>query len=620
MNDLTGPRLTSDVQESQGPVSPSQAPAAEVRGTAAALVLLGLLVLLTRWPLLPPHLFSFDSVNLALSLQDFDPTRNQPQPPGYPLFVMEARALFPLFPTPVYIFFFLQLAISALAVTCLYLLGRTMFSAAVALMAAMLFLLSPIFWYSGLTSPLRPHLALGSVLVAFFCWRAMRGDQRSFYYASVALAIAGGFRPELSLILFPLWLWSGWHCGGLRLLAKGAVLLAGLTWVWLAYLAMASGGFENMIRVFREYSDSQTFQSAAFWGESAAGWRRMVGRTIVWTSLGALPWIWTLPWGWSGRHKFPEWKRSFQFLIVWFAPALLFYLTIHSADPDHLLPVIPIVCLLGGICLNEAEEWMRSRWRDPLSERSWPVWVWPLLLVGMVFGMIYLFPHGNGLYPALGISVGVVSALIFLTPSGLLGVRGWIVSMALLCNIAFFTVRLPLPQGPAGGTFRGLASIRDAFLGGIYETSFRRVQWVSEMTFLAVHRLTEAEINSPGPLMMVWGRDGEPVWRKLAYYYPTVRIYVLDEGGDPGVPVSQARLWLGNQILARYSGEPPIRLPVPKGARLIWFMGGGEIRKLYQVVPVQGIEDPEKTTSSVYTDLPPEAPPFRWKSFEFVPE
>src|SRR5690349_19695084 len=50
-----------------------------------------LLSLLTRLPLIPPYLYSFDDVNLALALTRFDPTRNQPQPPGYPFFVGEEK-------------------------------------------------------------------------------------------------------------------------------------------------------------------------------------------------------------------------------------------------------------------------------------------------------------------------------------------------------------------------------------------------------------------------------------------------------------------------------------------------------------------------------------------------
>src|SRR5437016_1717044 len=64
-------------------------------GGSIGLVLLVrlLLAVLTGLPLVPPYLYSFDTVNLALALKDFNPTRNQPQPPGYPFFVAEERLL-----------------------------------------------------------------------------------------------------------------------------------------------------------------------------------------------------------------------------------------------------------------------------------------------------------------------------------------------------------------------------------------------------------------------------------------------------------------------------------------------------------------------------------------------
>src|SRR5438093_10220459 len=45
------------------------------------------LLLLTRIPAMASYL-SIDNVNLALSLEKFDPRIHQPQPPGYPFFVL----------------------------------------------------------------------------------------------------------------------------------------------------------------------------------------------------------------------------------------------------------------------------------------------------------------------------------------------------------------------------------------------------------------------------------------------------------------------------------------------------------------------------------------------------
>ena len=83
-------------------VGASEPPAAAATATLSAwspdssrtLWILGFLaVFITRLPASYAKLYSFDSVNLAYALREFDPTRNQPQPPGYPVFVMLARSL-----------------------------------------------------------------------------------------------------------------------------------------------------------------------------------------------------------------------------------------------------------------------------------------------------------------------------------------------------------------------------------------------------------------------------------------------------------------------------------------------------------------------------------------------
>ena len=130
----------------------------------------------------------------------------------------------------------------------------------------------------------------------------------------------------------------------------------------------------------------------------------------------------------------------------------------------------------------------------------------------------------------------------------------------------------------------------------------------------AAEQIPRLRSGAPGSLVLIWSRDGEPAWRKLAYYFPSDQLYVLDEAGDPGVPSSQARLWSGNSILRTFSGDAPIRLPVPGGSRLVWFVAGGQLEPLAQTVRAR------KRSALAYSDLPPDAPAFRWGSFEFAAE
>ena len=110
-----------------------------------------LMVGLTRLPFYPTHLYSFDSVNLALALDHFDPTIHQPQPPGYPLFVLEARLLDLLLGNAERTFAVLGMLICGLAVGMLYLVGKELFSPWAGMVAAALLFVNPSFWFSSLT-------------------------------------------------------------------------------------------------------------------------------------------------------------------------------------------------------------------------------------------------------------------------------------------------------------------------------------------------------------------------------------------------------------------------------------------------------------------------------------
>jgi hypothetical protein len=522
-----------------------------------------LLVALTRLPFVPPHLFSFDSVNLALALEHFDPTLNQPQPPGYPLFVLEARLLHLLFRTPERTFAALGLLVCGLAVGMLYLLGKRLFSPWagpwVGMTAAALLFVNPAFWYSSLTSPLRPHLALVSTLVAYCCWRAIQGETRYFYAASLALGLGSGARPELFFFLFPLWAWAAWETRDRKLLARGAFWLGASLLMWLVVLGVASGGPQRMISYFEEYWVVQTQPTSVIF-DPTTSWRRAAGRAVIWTGLGTLPWIWTLPFGWKARHSLPDWSRQIAFLSLWFVPGFLFQFAVHIQDPDQALSIIPALCLVGGFCVVAAERSVSANWFPQLEER---------------------------------------------------GVLVWIV---LLGNLLLFFGELPVPQRNAVTEFRGLTSASDAALIGTYESSYARVRWIEQMTDLGLKGIATLKSSADRPVVVIWARDGEPAWRKISYYLPEQRLYVLEEQGDTGVRAPEARLYTGSHLVTRFTGPPPFRLSVPKGARLIWVAGANTAASLQTILPLQSF------STLYYIDLPPDAPSMRWGSFELVPE
>src|SRR5205809_2106920 len=93
--------------------------------TTFAILILALL-LLTRIPAMATYL-SIDNVNLAFSLEKFDPRIHQPQPPGYPFFVFFARIVNFFFRDAERTFVVVSLLVSAACLPVARALGRRMF-------------------------------------------------------------------------------------------------------------------------------------------------------------------------------------------------------------------------------------------------------------------------------------------------------------------------------------------------------------------------------------------------------------------------------------------------------------------------------------------------------------
>jgi hypothetical protein len=605
-------------------------------------------VLLTRLSIVPGHLYSFDSINLALALDDFNPARNQPQPPGYPFFVAEAKLVKLVFPDPWLIFTLLKIAVSALTLATMFWLGRTVRSTATGVAAAVLLAFAPTFWYASLTSALRLHLALFSAVVALLLWRAIHAEgpagRRWFYFAAILLGAAAGFRPELLIGLTPLLLWTGWRVGGARLSAVGVALMIPPVLMWMGVVTAVMGGMNAVVAQFGDYVRAQGGQSSVLMEASQMGWRRMAARAVIWTFIGALAWIWALPLVWRRCREWSQWPTISTFVLFWFLPPFLFNLLAHTADPDHTLMTLPALCLVGALCLVELELAIPRDWLKITVGRGTTIWMTVLAAVPLLFTIVE--PRGGN----LAVWGALATALLLIMPrrennsvasarattpdsvndgvnhprsEGLSGpttrfrLHHPLLVPALAINAILFFVPFPLPKGRiADGAFRGMVSLADAVLIGTYETSYRRVDWTEKMTEYALSdiRQMRAKLQAEGnrEMVVIWSRDGAPEWRKIAFYYPDLKVVVLEETGDPAASRTRALLWKGKDMQKQLLGDAPIRIDVPAGGRVVWVLAGGRERELSQVAPIR------KGINVFYTDVPASGTAFQWGSFEFV--
>src|SRR5262245_23570990 len=313
------------------------------------------LLLLTRLPLMASYL-SVDNVNLAFSLEKFDPRIHQPQPPGYPFFVAFGKIVNLVFRDPERTFVAISILVSALCLPVVFLLTRRMFTPWAGAAATFLLLVNPVFWFSGLDGPLRPNLALFSLLTAYCCWRCWNGEKRFAIWGALALGVGSGFRPDLIAFLLPLWLISTWlGTKSFRTIVAAGGLLAGVILVWAAATLIAMGGIQSFRETMVGYAVDQSQGESIVLGSGLLAWLRQVNRLAIWNGLGVVTWIWAVPLYFGNREGLRVIGSQAKFLFPWLVPGLIVQALVHVAAPGHTLFSIPVMCVVGAYILSRVQ-------------------------------------------------------------------------------------------------------------------------------------------------------------------------------------------------------------------------------------------------------------------------
>ncbi|HLF25343.1 MAG TPA: glycosyltransferase family 39 protein [Anaerolineae bacterium] len=228
-------------------------------------VSLFLLGMLTRLPFTSQILYHWDSVNFALALDRFDIASDQPHVPGYILYVALGQVVNALFRDPQTTWVAISLISSGLAVMAIYLLGRDLFSRETGLIAALFLTASPLFWFYGevaLPHSLDTFAVIGVVWLLYRLWK---GDARFAIPAAIAIAVAGGLRPQTQVFLLPLALWASWRLGWRKLGPALAAMIV-VDVLWVVPLVMSVGGIGRYLEVFNAFSQRFNESTTIFTG------------------------------------------------------------------------------------------------------------------------------------------------------------------------------------------------------------------------------------------------------------------------------------------------------------------------------------------------------------------
>ena len=342
---------------------------------------LGILAWLSRLPFQPQWLDSFDAVNYALAVDHFDVRFDQPQPPGYYLYILGVRAMNVLTQDPARALFHFSSLASALGVIGIYLAGREMFGRRTGLVAALLLSTSTVFWYqSEIASPYTGDLTL-SVFVGWLCYRA-RKTQRTgdLLLAALLLGISGAYRPQTLVFLAPLLLYALWGRSWKLWLLCGAVVAVSAGMLFYPAI-VSSGGLKAYLRAVLGMKGTVVTGHQVQYGS-----RRYLGYIVTtlkhtFLAIGELAMLLVLV-GFI-RQLFKRQMDVLLFLMLWVLPTWLVFCLLYPGNPGTILVCIPSFFLWAG---SSFERPLTMRWQKIGFTALGAILVWQtVLFVGLPY-------------------------------------------------------------------------------------------------------------------------------------------------------------------------------------------------------------------------------------------
>jgi hypothetical protein len=313
------------------------------RTDLALALCLAALTAASRIPFRSRLLPTWDAIQFALALREYDVVKHQPHPPGYILYVALGRALNVLAADPAATLTWLAVAASAVTVFLAYRLAWTLYGRATAVLAALGLAASPLFWFYGLVGlPYTAEAALAT-LVAATVWRLRHGRPADVAWSAIVLGLAGGIRQSVLLLLFPLWA-GAVHVAFRRWrpLLAGVGVLALTVAAWLVPMIWLTGGGAAYLAAALELFDSTVRRTTVL-----ADWHGNVLSVVesLLLGVGVLGLV-LLPAGAAGLRHLARGEGRAWLFAGWILPPLLVYTFVHFGQYGYLCTVLPALYIV----------------------------------------------------------------------------------------------------------------------------------------------------------------------------------------------------------------------------------------------------------------------------------
>lgn len=352
------------------------------------LLLIFSLALTLRVIFLSPWLEDWDSVQFALALHNYSLVEHQPHPPGYPLYIVLGRILNLFWNNDTLSLTLLSAILGAASSIPLFLLLRRMVKEKIALLATIIYLVTPLHWSLSEVALTNIPGTSATILTAWLLYMG-RESQKYLHIGSFFAGLILGVRfAEYSIVVALLGLVLIHKRSFSALLKSAALILFGVS-IWLVPLVIHTGpdNFFNAYTIHASYiiTHDSIVQYTSILDRLIQIWKLFqMGYTLFFLPVILLAILHMLkvlsrtflpsqPPGLVRLTHLENWPTIFAlaWLLSYFLPLVFIY---NLEVPRHVLPLLPPIILLFALSLdrikNEASASSRSGYLLPLLRRE----------------------------------------------------------------------------------------------------------------------------------------------------------------------------------------------------------------------------------------------------------
>ncbi|MCI0615342.1 DUF2723 domain-containing protein [bacterium] len=287
-----------------------------------------------------PFLYSWDSVQFALSIEHFDLIKHQPHPPGYIFYSLGLKFLDSFIKDPNLTMIYVNIGSTIIASIFLFLLVfeltadcdlkiRLLLSSA----AAAIYATNPIVWFYGCVSEI---YAVEGCLVSVLCYSLFISWKKPelLPITSIFFGLAGGIRLTTEVFLLPVYLFLIFRANKKTIMFSILfIVISNLLW-FIPTVSLAGGVYKYWRLIL-----NQSLRASGTAGSSYKSFLQISSSLLQVITLPILLLMFI-------RIKAIRIRRQEIFLLIAILPALVFFLFIHFPKHGYLLVVIPTLIAL----------------------------------------------------------------------------------------------------------------------------------------------------------------------------------------------------------------------------------------------------------------------------------